>query len=510
MSEHTPPAGPESVTAPAARGQSSVGDTVRALVVAASIGAAVIHFAYAPVHLTDSTVHGLFFLLMGWVQLGTAFALYRWRGARWPWLVAAGFNAGVIGVWLVSHTAGVPGYHREPFGFPDGLASGLEAVVIVGSLVALRPGLLRRPMTRISPVFGGLAALALVGLVSASVSPSVVGEHTHGSDGGAHTPGSHDQVGVAAGAHDDGHGHTEAAAAVPRSARCDLGFNTAKFNDVAVPGGPHVHHAGQEVDFTIDEFARVFADPSSGIPAEAVAAYLSQPEHKLDRDGILSGGLTHTLTPDNWNPLISQKQCEALGNELDRAQAVAATYPTVASAEAAGYRKVTNYLPGIAAHYMNFSLLRDGFDLDHPEMLLYDGTQPQSHMVGLSYYVLKSGTTEPTEGFIGDNDHYHQHIGLCIKNGVVAAGSNTTQAECSSIGGNKSSGAAGWMLHAWVVPGCESDWGVFSGANPKLKVQAPGSTALAKPGCGTGKPLTAPLAFDTSGRGPQVELASGQ
>lgn len=509
MSEQTPPAAGGDPTAPA-EGQSSAGDAVRALVVAASIGAAVIHFAYAPAHMEENTVHGVFFLVMGWVQLGIAFALYRWKGARWPWLAAIGINAGIIAIWVVSRTAGVPGSDPEPWGFPDGLASGLEAVAIVGSLLALRPGFLRRPAPRISPVLGGVAALALVGLVSASVSPSVVGEHTHGG-GGAHQAGSHDEVGGATGGHDAEHGNEAAAAAVPRSARCDLGFNTAKFNDEAVPGGAHLHTAGHEVNFTIDQWAKVFADPSSGISAEAVAAFLSQPDHKIDRDGILSGGLTHTLTPDNWNPLTDKKECSALGKELDRAQAVAARYPTVASAEAAGYHKVTNYLPGIAAHYMNYKLLRDGFDIEHPEMLLYDGTRPDSHMVGLSYYVLKSGTTEPSQGFIGGNSHYHQHIGLCVVNGVVQAGSNTTKAQCSSLGGSKDNGANGWMLHAWVVPGCESDWGVFSGANPKLKVQVPGSTGTnAKAGCGTGKSLTAPLAFDASGDGPQVEVAAAQ
>jgi hypothetical protein len=515
MSEHAPPDAP--ATGPAPAPTSSLGDTVRALVIAASIGAAVIHFAYAPVHFEESTVHGLFFLAMGWVQLGTAFALARWRSARWPWVAAAAISAAIIAVWLVSRTAGVPGSEPEPFGFPDGLASGLEAIVVVGSLLALRPEIVRRPSPRVSPVLGGVVALAMVGLVSASVSPSIVGEHAHGH-GGAHGD-DHGNAATAAAAGDDhdmagmegmegmDHGNPSGSATVARADRCDLGFNTAAFNDEATPGQPHAHKPGQEVDFTIEQWAKVFADPEHGIPAEAVAAAVNR--SPVNKGGILSGGLTHTLAPDHWNPLTKSKDCQALGKQLDEARAVAAKYPTVKDAEAAGYRKVTNYLPGIAAHYMNFDYLRDGFVLEHPEMLLYDGTEPTSHMVGLSYYIIKSGDTEPTEGFVGNNDHYHQHIGLCLKDGVVQSGSNTTDAQCAAQGGRKSSGAAGWMGHLWIVPGCESDWGIFSGSNPKLKVHVPGAAGPTTGGCGTGKPISAPLAFETGGKGPQ-ELASAE
>ena len=48
-----------------------------------------------------------------------------------------------------------------------------------------------------------------------------------------------------------------------------------------------------------------------------------------------------------------------------------AALPTVADAEAAGYRKVSPYVPCIAAHYIRTDLLMgDGFDAEHPEVLL--------------------------------------------------------------------------------------------------------------------------------------------
>jgi hypothetical protein len=131
----------------------------------------------------------------------------------------------------------------------------------------------------------------------------------------------------------------------------------------------------------------------------------------------------------------------------------------VADAEAAGYRKVTTYLPLIGAHYMHFGYLADGFVPAQPEMLLFDGTDPDSRIVGLSYFVL--GTTPPA-GFAGPNDHWHQHKGLCLRGTLVVGGERTTEEECRQRGGRKANDLEAWMVHAWVVPGWESPEGVFS------------------------------------------------
>jgi hypothetical protein len=473
-----------------------LGDTLRALVVASCIGAAVVHFAYAPAHFDEDAVHGVFFLVVAWAQLVLAFALARWRDARWPWVAVVGVNAAVAGVWLISRTAGVPGSDAEPVGFPDALATGLEVAAVVGALLALRPTLATRPVARVSPVLGGAAALALMGVVSASVTPSLAGDHNH-ADG-------HGDGETAAGADHSGghHGDAQALAGVDDAERCDLGFNTAAYNDAARPGMPHHTDDTEGVDFTLEEWADVFVDPEGGLPASVVVDFIEQ--RPTLREGIMGGSLTHTLDPDPWNPLTDPDQCAALAEELSRAKAVAARHPTIADAEAAGYQRVTNYLPGIAAHYMNFENLQDGFVLEEPEMLLYDGDGADASIVGLSYYILHDGDEEPAEGFTGDNDHYHRHVGLCIRDGVVAAGSGTSEEDCAALGGRKSDGASGWMSHVWIAPGCESDWGVFSGANPQLSVRTPGDTSSVPPGCGTGKTMDDDLAFDTRGDGPRV------
>jgi hypothetical protein len=151
---------------------------------------------------------------------------------------------------------------------------------------------------------------------------------------------------------------------------------------------------------------------------------------------------------------------KALGLQLTVSRGAALTYPTVADAEKAGYGMVTPFVPLIGAHYINFNLVDGTFDPAMPEMLLYDGVKPESKIVGLSYFV--ASPTGAPDGFAGPNDHWHQHIGLCIKDGVVVGGESLTDAQCTKRGGNKVGLRDMWMVHAWVVPGWESPQGVFS------------------------------------------------
>jgi hypothetical protein len=157
-----------------------------------------------------------------------------------------------------------------------------------------------------------------------------------------------------------------------------------------------------------------------------------------------------------------------LTQQLNIAHQVTVDYPTVASAEAAGYRMTTRYVPCIGAHYINNRYL-GSFDTAHPAMLLYDGTDPGSKIVGLSYAQL-SGNKTP-EGFAGRNDLWHRHNlngGLCIREGVVVGAESISQADCAARGGVKISLDSLWMMHAWVADGWPSAWGIFSAEHPDL------------------------------------------
>lgn len=94
--------------------------------------------------------------------------------------------------------------------------------------------------------------------------------------------------------------------------------------------------------------------------------------------------------------------------------------------------------------------------MTEPEMLLHDGEGPDAHVVGLGYYILHGGDAEPTQGFTGPNDHFHRHVGLCVRGALVVGDSTTTEEDCQVRGGRKMAGGSGWMNHVWIVPGCES------------------------------------------------------
>jgi hypothetical protein len=182
----------------------------------------------------------------------------------------------------------------------------------------------------------------------------------------------------------------------------------------------------------------------------------------LDGTGHFHRGPTPQLAIDETTRLQLQAQQE-------QARAVAAKYPTVADAQRAGYRESTVYVPCIGAHYTDVALA-GSFDPAAPSELLYDGTLPSSHIVGLSYLVRHPGG--PPVGFAGPNDVWHQHTfngGLCINVAGLVIGSETTSAaQCTAMGGFKVPLTDIWMLHDWVVPGFECSWGVFAAECPEL------------------------------------------
>ncbi|MCU1428852.1 MAG: hypothetical protein JWL83_2852 [Actinomycetia bacterium] len=165
---------------------------------------------------------------------------------------------------------------------------------------------------------------------------------------------------------------------------------------------------------------------------------------------------------------LTEAQRRALEVQMEAARTVIAKYATVAAAQAAGYRMSTVYVPCIGAHYTNVGLVGN-FDPAAPSELLFDGTHADSKIVGLSYLVYHPGG--PPDGFAGPNDHWHQHNangGLCFKGGTVIGGEELTQTQCEARGGRKSLLTDIWMAHAWVAPGFECSWGVFSGECPEL------------------------------------------
>jgi len=170
--------------------------------------------------------------------------------------------------------------------------------------------------------------------------------------------------------------------------------------------------------------------------------------------------------PVPWTPLDETTRT-TLAGQVAQANAVTLAYPTVAAAEAGGYRRITPYVPCIAAHYLNSGILDGTFDPAHPEILLFDGTDPDSQIVGLSYLAF-TGPDTPPEGFAGGNDPWHVHRQLCLGGGGVLGDENATEEDCTSRGGRVVPLEGLWMSHMWNVAGWDSRWGLFSSEHPDL------------------------------------------
>jgi hypothetical protein len=402
-----------------------------------AMGAAFLHFAVMGEHFDVSVAHGVFFAAAAWLQLAFAMAVVirPSRGVMW---FGALLNLAIMGAWLVSRVWGVPfgaeAWVPEAAQFPDVLATVLEGVLVAGCLAVITGYVGLRPLSQnvTLPAVGALGATVVI-LSTLSLVPSVAGSgHTHGSAGSDVTSAA------------TGHTHGPVTATPIDSGGAAI-----------APVGQDHNAGGAAVSPGIEG-----ADGNS--PCERTGPPVSE--------GQAAGGHGHR-GPSVTYAIADQSTRDLLATQLEEARTAAMALPTLGDAEAAGYRKVTTYLPCIGAHLMKYSYVDGTFDPTRPEMLLYDGNGPDAHVVGLSYYVL-SGNDRAPDGFAGPNDPWHQHIGLCVRGGLVIGSEKTTAEECKGRGGVKADGSDAWMVHAWAVPGWESPWGIFSGEHPELGAEA--------------------------------------
>lgn len=113
---------------------------VKLVIIPASLGAGIIHFAVAPSHFEEYWLFGAFFLLAGLFQVATA-ALLHINPSR-SLLATMGVVNGLIGViWLASRTTGVPvgpdSFTAEEIGLADATSTVLEVLVVAGTFLLL-------------------------------------------------------------------------------------------------------------------------------------------------------------------------------------------------------------------------------------------------------------------------------------------------------------------------------------------------------------------------------------
>lgn len=113
---------------------------VRCTLMALSTGAGVIHIAIIGPHFEESIWFGVFFLIVAAFQLVWAGPILG-RSDRWVLVLGSAFNLGVVLVWFLSRTAGVPlgpdAGNPEPVALADAIATGFEILVVFGAVVLI-------------------------------------------------------------------------------------------------------------------------------------------------------------------------------------------------------------------------------------------------------------------------------------------------------------------------------------------------------------------------------------
>ncbi len=463
--------------------------------------AGVIHLVMVPSHAGEWAVEGVGFAVAGWLQLGLA-AKLAVQPRRWASFASVIVNMGLIGLWIVSRTSGFPvgphAHHAESVTLIDGVTVAMQAVAILAAMASVTfpsmtsGGVLNRGISSLVP-------LAVVGMTTlVLVSPSA---RTHAHD--AHDGHTAVATGVAA---VDGHAHAVGSATVAvangQALASTDGQATAAV-DQAVAGQAVTHvHTADAVALPADGQPAV--DASTG---DAVATQGATAEGAL-ADGAATDGHTHdhgtTTAPaaddkglslvmnghqHDSAPLPMDGPTTALlAHQLARTAELVAMYPTVADAEAAGYRRQGPFAPGLGTHYGKGgeTIVGESINDDNvlKPMLIFDGSEPTSKIAGFMYIAF--GTKSTPEGFAGPNDIWHYHTNVCVvmrPDGSTDAPlgadqDNVSKELCDSYGGFLIDNT-GYMMHLWTVPGYESSKGVFHEVNPALP--CPDGTFYSKP-----------------------------
>lgn len=249
----------------------TAGRYLRWVLAAFSLGAGVIHLAVSGEHYQLSWMHGMFFVVVGWLQISWAVAVILRPKRR---LLTAGvlLNAGIIGVWVMSRVWGVPvgpeAWTPESVALADALSSGCEFGIVALSLAVLvQPAMAQhelRPRFAV-PVVGaaglGVAVVAsLAATTGYGLSPQYVAAHDHAAHSGH---GSH-----------SGHGPTvevvngKAKVVTSGAAVANTPYDPARIDLSGVPGVTPQEQARAEhlVAITVARLPQ-WADPATALAA---------------------------------------------------------------------------------------------------------------------------------------------------------------------------------------------------------------------------------------------------
>jgi hypothetical protein len=151
------------------------------LLVALSVAAGVIHARALFDHATHYWLFGVLFGVLTYAQVLWGVLVYRRPQDRRWFMPAVVVSLGVIGVWLVSRTVGLPigpwAGRAEPFGVAD-IAASLDEIVLAALIVAMvRPS--GRVAARMRWLNGPNCVRIGSMLVALSLFAALFGNHTH-------------------------------------------------------------------------------------------------------------------------------------------------------------------------------------------------------------------------------------------------------------------------------------------------------------------------------------------
>jgi hypothetical protein len=212
-----------------------------------------------------------------------------------------------------------------------------------------------------------------------------------------------------------------------------------------------------------------------------------------------NGSHVHPIYEGKTKGPLSWTDCNKLATELDLTVKAVKGLETKAKGEAAGWRQVAAYIPGLGTHHAKtptgggttpgstpsseeiqrlVKCLQDKgvnltggglpdfsdpkvaealkacgapsipgggmipgvsgtFDPANPQLLIYGGPNPDSPLVGVAY-ALFGGSTPPA-AYAGDNDWWHLHTKICMgpNREILAGAEEISDEQCKALGGTQ-------------------------------------------------------------------------
>ena len=110
-------------------------------------------------------------------------------------------------------------------------------------------------------------------------------------------------------------------------------------------------------------------------------------------------------------------------------------------------------------------MLEDGFDANHPEILVFQDDEPDSRVIAIAYNVLGSLEEGPPTDLPLELIGWHLHTNICERDGVFIGSEDFP---CAENGGTLRPDLDNWMVDLWIIPGWENPWGLISSKHPDL------------------------------------------